>query len=160
MNKGLIVYYSWSGDTEFVANQIKDLTGADILKIELVEPFSADYRTVAQEYREDNRTGNIRKLKNTVENLAFFDVIFIGCPVWGNTRALPVKSFLHEHNLNGKTVAPFAIHAGGGVGNCFSDMEQEASQAKFLNALSLVSGQIPNSKSIIEKWLINIGVVK
>jgi len=160
MDKGLIVYYSWSGDTEFVANQIKDLTGADIFKIELVEPFSTDYRTVAQQYREDNRTGKIRKLKYTVENLTSIDVIFLGTPVWGNTRALPVKSFLHEHNLNGKTIAPFATHAGGGIGDCFSDMKKEAAQAKFLDALSLVSGQIPNSKPIIEKWLFNIDIIK
>jgi len=157
--QNLVVYYSWSGDTKFVANLIKEITGADIFEIELVEPFSADYKTVAQEYREDNRIGKIRKLKKTVENLSSYDVIFIGTPIWGNTRALPIKSFLHEHNLFGKTVVPFATHAGGGAGTCFNDMKKEAPQAHFVEGLSLSSNQIRN-KAGIENWLLKIDVIK
>lgn len=158
--KILVVYYSWSGNTGIVANQIKEITGADIFEIELVEPFSTDYSTVAQEYREDNRTGTIRKLKKTVENLSSYDVIFIGAPIWGGTRALPMKSFLHEHDLNGKTVVPFTTHGGGGAGSCFSDMKKEAPKANFLDGLSLTGSQANNSKASIEKWLLNIGILK
>jgi flavodoxin len=157
--KILVVYYSWSGNTEFVANQIKEITGADIFEIELVEPFSTDYSTVAQEYREDNSNGTIRKLKKTVENLSSYDVIFIGAPIWGGTRALPVKSFLHEHDLSGKMVVPFTTHGGGGAGSCFNDMKKEAPNATFLEGLSLTSSQARNSKANVEKWLLNIGVI-
>lgn len=158
--KILVVYYSWSGNTEIVANQIKEITDADIFEIELVEPFSTDYSTVAQEYREDNRTGTIRKLKKTVEDLSSYDVIFVGTPIWGGTRALPMKSFLHEHDLNGKTVVPFTTHGGGGAGSCFSDMKKEAPKAVFKEGLSLNGSQASNSKARIEEWLLKIGIVK
>ena len=158
--KILVVYYSWSGNTKVIANQIKEITGADIFEIELVEPFSTDYNTVAQEYRADNRTEKIRKMKKTVENLSSYDVIFIGTPIWGNTRALPIKSFLNEHNFDGKTVVPFATHAGGGAGTCFNDIKKEAPQAHFVEGLSLSGSQIHNSKASIEKWLLNVGVIK
>ena len=158
--KILVVYYSWSGNTETVARTIQAETGADIFEIQLTEPFSTDYNTVAQQYREDNRTGTNRKLKNTVENLSEYDIIILGAPIWGGTRALPVKSFLLEHNLSGKTVAPFTTHGGGGAGSCFSDMKREAPQATFTDGLSLSSGQSHNSQAAVERWLKNIDIIE
>lgn len=158
--KMLVVYYSWSGNTRTIAQYIQEATGADIFEVELTDPFSTDYNTVAQEYREDNRTGTNRKLKNKVENLSDYDIIFLGAPIWGGTRALPVKSFLLEHDLSDKTVAPFTTHGGGGAGSCFNDMKREAPKAKFLEGLALAGSQADNSKNTVERWLNSIGVLK
>lgn len=158
--KILVVYYSWSGNTEYVAKYVQEMLGADIFEIELIKPFSDNYSIVAQEYRKDNSTGTNRKLKKTVENLSSYDIIFIGTPIWGGTRALPVKSFLIEHDLTGKTVVPFATHGGGGEGRCFIDMKREAPEANFLDGFSLTGNQVINSKNAITKWLQKLGITK
>lgn len=120
--KVLIAYYSLSSNTKDVAEAILSKTGGDIFRIETVQSYPEEYRaTTAQAKREINE-GFRPELKGKIDNIAQYDIIFIGSPNWWGTIAPAVSSFLADYDLKGKTVIPFITHGGGGVQNTITDL--------------------------------------
>lgn len=120
--KVLIAYYSLSGNTKDIAEAIRSKTGGDIFRIETVQSYPEEYRaTTAQAKREINE-GFHPELKGKIDNIAQYDIIFIGSPNWWGTIAPAVSSFLADYDLKGKTVIPFITHGGGGVQNTITDL--------------------------------------
>ena len=92
--KALVVYFSKTGNTQGVAETVAKLTGAEIFRLETVEPYPDDYHTsteVAKRQLEENARP---ALKAVPQNLARYDVIFLGHPVWWHTIPTPVMTFL------------------------------------------------------------------
>ena len=109
--KALVVYFSKTGNTQGVAETVAKLTGADIFRLETVEPYPDDYHTsteVAKRQLEENARP---ALKAVPQDLARYDVIFLGHPVWWHTIPTPVMTFLEGAQLAGKTVVPFSSHS-------------------------------------------------
>lgn len=150
--KILVVYYSWSGNTEAVAKKIQAETKADLFQIELQKPYSMDYSACVDEYRADKRENRVRPLKHKLENISDYDTIYLGSPIWSGTIALPVKTFLAEHDLSEKRVIPFVTHGGGGSGSSFADMKKQAPRAEFSKGLSLY-GSHSGFESDLKRWL-------
>ncbi len=151
--KILVAWYSWGGNTEAVARHIQELTGADVFVIEPEEPYSTDYRTCTEEAKSEINAGRSRTIKGRVPDLDRYDFVFLGTPNWWSTMAPPVLAFLAEHDLSGKTIAPFVTHGGGGESRCITDMKKNAPSALFLEGL-VVSGNLAgSSKGQVEKWL-------
>lgn len=150
--KILVVYYSWSGNTEAVAKKIQAETKADLFKIELQKPYPMDYSACVDEYRADKRENRVRPLKRKLENISDYDTIYLGSPIWSGTIALPVKTFLAEHDLSGKRIIPFVTHGGGGAGSSFADMKKQAPRAEFSKGLSLY-GSHSGFDNEVKKWL-------
>lgn len=108
--KTLIVYFSWSssGNTEKMANAIKERTGGDILRIEPAVAYPTDYNEcgdVAKVERDENARPEITNLP---ESLDEYDTIFIGYPIWWHTAPMIIGTFLESYDLSGKEVYPFA----------------------------------------------------
>ncbi len=123
--KILIAYYSWSGNTKEVAEAIHEKIGGDLYRIETEQTYPEEYRaTTAQAKREINE-GFRPSLKGKVEDIAQYDIIFIGSPNWWGTIAPAVSSFLADNNLKGKTVIPFITHGGGGEQNTITDLTKQ-----------------------------------
>ena len=80
--KGLVVYFSWSGNTENVANSIKDQTGSDIFEIVPQTPYSDDYDTVVDLARGGTAHGCAPEISGSIDNIAQYDVIYVGYPNW------------------------------------------------------------------------------
>ena len=123
-SKILVVYYSRAGDnygvgviekgnTEIVAEMIKDKTGADIFKIEPVTPYPEDYREcteVAKQEQAENRRPAIAAL---VDNISQYETIFLGYPIWWSDFPMVIYTFLeNQPELSGKTIIPFCTSAG------------------------------------------------
>ena len=154
-----VVYYSWSGNTEAVARLIQSETKADLFEIELQNPYPANYSACVDEYRADKRENRVRPLKSKVENIAGYDIIFLGSPIWSGTIAPPVKTFLSGHDLSGKRIIPFVTHGGGGAGSSFTDMKKLAPRAEFSKGLSLY-GSRSGFDGEVKKWLKQMEVEK
>ena len=148
----ILVVYSWSGNTEAVAKKIQAGTKADLFKIELQKPYPTDYSACVDEYRADKRGNRVRPLKRKLENISDYDTIYLGSPIWSGTIALPVKTFLAEHDLSGKRIIPFVTHGGGGAGSSFADMKKQAPRAEFSKGLSLY-GSHSGFESDVKRWL-------
>lgn len=111
--KTLIVYFSWStsGNTETMANTIKERTGGDILEIQPETAYPTDYKectNVALVERDENARPNIANLPDSIEE---YDTIFIGYPIWWHTAPMIIGTFLESFDLSGKEVYPFTQSA-------------------------------------------------
>ena len=114
-NKILVAYFSWSGNTQYVAEQIAKQTGGTLFRIEPVKPYVKPYPTeytpcteVAKKEKEDNARPAI---KNKVEDWDSYDTVFIGCPVWWWTAPMIINTFTESYDFKGKTVIPFCTYA-------------------------------------------------
>ncbi len=111
--KTLIVYFSWSasGNTEKMANTIKESTRGDILKIEPTVAYPTDYNEcgdVALVERDENARPQIANLPDSIDE---YDTIFVGYPIWWHTAPMIIGTFLENYDLTGKEVYPFTQSA-------------------------------------------------
>lgn len=155
----LVVWYSWGGNTEAIGKFIRELTGADVFVIEPVEPYPTDYLECTKVAKSEINAGRPKEIKGNVPDIGRYDVVLVGTPNWWSTMAPPVLSFLNGHDLSGKTVAPFVTHGGGREARCFTDMQRAASGARVLKGLAVPGNRANGSKSEVERWLREIGLI-
>ena len=105
-------------------------------------------------------------MKTKIDSLEKYEVVFIGFPTWGMQLPPPVKSFLHQYKLDGKTVIPFNTNAGYGTGNSFQTVNTLCSNSKVLEGFSIQGGierdgvlfvmtgeKEKQARSLVEQWL-------
>lgn len=158
--KILIAYFSWSGNTETIANLIRNQVGGDLFKIERQTPYSSDYNTALDQAKEELRQKTRPPLLNHVSNMDDYDIIFVGYPNWWNDLPMPVFTFLEKYNFSGKTVIPFNTHGGGGLGQGVSHMKSALPGSTFLDAFRVSGSQAGNAESEVVQWLGRIGIKK
>lgn len=158
--KILIAYYSWGGNTREIANQIKNLTGGDLVEIIPAVAYPTDYQPCVDQAKKEIKENFMPAIKAQVENIADYDVIFIGSPNWWSTIAPPVATFLTTHNLAGKNIVPFVTHGGGGIGRCETDIIKHCPQSTVLKTLYLSGSSVKSAQPEVEKYLKNIGAIK
>lgn len=134
--KILVVYYSQSGvqNTQTVAQWISEAVGGDIQAIEMVDLYTGSYREVVNRSREDFENNIRPEIKPFEKDMAGYDILFIGSPVWFSTYAPPVATFLATHDFTGKIVIPFCTHGGGGAGNFYDDIRQNTEGASAVES--------------------------
>lgn len=88
--KVLVVYYSRSGNTREIANQIHMLVGGDIVELQTVNPYPTEYRATTEQAKQELQSGYRPPLKTKISNIASFDIIIVGSPCWWGTFAMPV----------------------------------------------------------------------
>ncbi len=124
--KMLVVYYTWTnGNTEKVAEQLAEACGADIERIETVEPYPEDYDTTVKQAQDEVNAGFEPEIEPLEHDPADYDVIAVGTPTWWYTMAPAVKTFMGGASWSDKTVVPFATDAGW-LGNVLEDIEDAA----------------------------------
>lgn len=101
--KVLIAYFSYSGTTKNVANILSQKTGGDLFEIVPRDNYSNVYMESNSEIRGNERPA----LKETVENMEEYDIVFVGYPVWWHATPAPVNTFLESYDLTGKLIIPF-----------------------------------------------------
>ena len=102
--KVLIVYFSHTGNTRTIAGYIHDTVKSDLVEIQTADTYTDDYDTLLAQIREEVASGYCPPLTTNIENLSSYDVIFIGYPIWVETAAPPIRTFLTTHDLAGRTV--------------------------------------------------------
>lgn len=136
-SKILIAYFSWGGNTKRIAEEIQQLTNADIFEITMVHPYSDDYNTVLDEAQRDQNRQARPELAAHVSNMEQYDTILIGYPNWWASIPMPVASFLEEYDFTGKTIVPFCSHGGGRFGQSITAIAKLAPKAAMGEALSI-----------------------
>lgn len=133
----LIVYLSRTNNTKAIAQIIQQQVGGKLVPIELQKPYPENYKATVDQVAKENETGYLPPLKTQVEGIDKYDVIFVGFPTWGMQLPPPVKSFLHQHNLEGKTIIPFNTIAGYGVGSTFQTVKELCPKSKVLEGFTM-----------------------
>ena len=151
--KVLVTYFSRSGNTREMAEQIQKIMGGDIFEIQTVTPYPAENDSVIKQAKQELEAGFKPPIKAKVTNIKEYDVVFVGSPNWWNTIAPPVMTFLSEHDLSGKTIVPFITHAGSGLGRSATDIAKLAPQATMRDGLALWGKDVKSSQEQVAKWL-------
>lgn len=155
-NRIAVAYFSWSGNTREVANQIQKITGSDIFEIQRLEDYPTDYNAVLGIGKKEIRANAKPELKDKPRSIDKYGTIFIGYPNWWNTFPAPVATFLSEYDFKGKTIIPFCTHGGGGIGHSFSDIAKQCSGATVADGFSLNGSAVNGNNPEVEKWISQI----
>jgi len=156
----LIVYYSRTGNTREVANQIHKIVGGDMTELQAAEPYTDDYEAVKQRAMQELNSDIKPALKTKVENIRSYDVIFVGSPIWWGTIAAPVKTFLSEYDLSGKTIMPFITHAGSGLGQSVTDISNLCPKSDISDSIAVWGRDAKTAQNQIAEWLRKIKITK
>lgn len=160
--KSLIIYYSRAdenysvgyvekGNTEYVAEYVKEFTNADMFKVEPLVPYAKDYQTCIKEAKE--RIGNA-PIKEKINDISEYEVIYIMTPIYWGTYAPEIETAIKDLDFTGKTIRVITTHEGSGLANVVSDVKRICKGANVLDdALAIVGSQAKDSKDIVERWI-------
>ena len=154
--KSLVLYYSVSGTTETVAKVFAEKTGADIVRIEAVNPYVNDYQTIIDTYQKEMAEGITRDIQPLEVNLDDYDVIYLGCPVWFGHCAGPMETFLKNYNLAGKKVVPFFTFGSGG-NTAYDMVKNYQPEAEIPGWYGVRAARVDKAGAEVEAFLVGIG---
>lgn len=158
--KILITYFSRTGNTREIANQIHKTVGGEIIELLTVKPYPEDYEAVKKQAMQELNSGFKPALKTEFKAIGSYDVIFVGTPIWWGTMSAPVKSFLSQYNLSGKTIAPFVTHAGSSLGRSISDVHSLCPHATILDGLAIWGKEAKTAQKDVSAWVHGLRVKK
>lgn len=149
MTKALVAYFSASGVTAKVAENLAKAIGADLYEIAPEVPYTdEDLNWMDQKSRStvEMKDRSCRPAIGTkVENMEQYDTVFVGFPIWWYREPSIIDTFMESYDFSGKTVIPFATSGGSGLGDSFKNMQALAPAAivkdgkKFAPSTSEVS---------------------
>lgn len=169
----LIVYLSRTKNTKTIANIIHQNVGGTLVELELQNPYPENYKAIVDQVAKENETGFLPPLKTRIANIEKYNVVFIGFPTWGMKLPPPVKSFLKQYNLKGKTMIPFNTNAGYGTGSSFDTVKELTPESKILEGFKMKGGierdgilfvmegkKKMEAEKKVKEWLTKIGLLQ
>ena len=154
----LIAYFSWSGNTEQLAQIIQEETGGDLFEITPAAPYTENYDELLDIAQQEQAEGARPELANQVENWETYDVVFIGYPNWWSDAPMAVYTFLESYDFEGKTLIPFNTSSSGGFGRSLSGLEESAPGATILEGLAVTEGQLADAQGEVSEWLTGLNL--
>ena len=153
MKNTLVVYFSHSGNTRTLANQIRSIVGGDIFEIEPENPYPADYDAAVKAAKQEKESGARPGLKAKIKDIGKYDTVFIGYPMWWGTMPMPVHTFLSGYDFSKKTIVPFCTHGGSGLGHSVEDIKKLCPQSTVLEGLAVSDSDLKNDSDALNGWL-------
>jgi len=172
-DKVLIVYLSRTNNTKTIAEIIHKNTGGTLVALELEKPYPENYRATVEQVVRENETGYLPPVKTKIDSIQNYDVVFVGFPTWGMKLPPPMKSFLKQYDLSGKTIVPFNTNDGYGIGSSFDTVKELCPKSKILDGFSIKGGtesdgrirlskeeNVKDAETKVKKWLQEIKLTK
>lgn len=152
-SKTLIVYFSESGNTRNMAGIISEMTGADLVEIEMRNPYSDNYSRLLDEAERDLIANARPALLTRIENMDEYDTVLVGYPNWYAILPMPVYTFLESYDFSGKRIIPFCSHGNGMLGETVANICKSCPGADVREALSVTYGGGASLRDEIRAWL-------
>ena len=148
--KILVTYFSYQGHTADVAREIAAQTGGDLFEIKPAVPYPGydECLDVAKAEKNNNARPSI---DGRVENMADYDVVFVGYPIWWYDAPMIVLTFLESNDLSGKTVIPFATSGGSPLETSLDSVRASAAGA------TIGEGILANDVGDVAPWISGLG---
>ena len=158
-NKILVAYFSATGTTARAAEKLADVTNGELYAIVPARSYtSADLDWNNKQSRssvEMNDPKSRPAIKSKKENIADYDVIFIGYPIWWGIAAWPVDTFVKNSDFTSKTVIPFATSSSSGMGQSGSLLADMAGTGEWQEGQRFSSGV---SGDDVQSWVNGLGL--
>lgn len=148
-----MVYFSATGTTKAAAQRLANVTGGELYEIQPEQPYTdADLDWNDRQSRSSVEMNNPQSrpaVKGKKENMADYDVIFIGYPIWWDLAPTIVNTFIESYDLKGKTVITFATSDGSSIGNSVSTLKKTYPEIRWRD------GKLLNraSEKSIREWV-------
>lgn len=166
MSKKLIAFYSRAdenyvsgmikmldiGNTEVAAGIIKELTDADMFKMEQIHAYAKDYNQCTAQAQSDQKRDARPELRSYPQSIDGYDTIYLGYPNYWNTMPMAVFTFLEHFDFHDKIIKPFCTHEGSGMGSSVSDIRKLCPTAKVESGLAIHGSRVKFSRKDIEEW--------
>ncbi len=147
----LIVYLSRTHNIRTIAEIIQRNAGGTLVALELENPYPENYQATVQQVVKENEMGYLPPLKTKIDSIDKYDIVFLGFPTWDMKMPPPMKSFLHQYNLSGKTVIPFNTNAGYGVGSGFQTVKELCPDSRILAGVEIKGGAERDGQYLVIK---------
>lgn len=152
--KTLVVYFSATGTTKGVAEQIAGVTGAEIYEIAAAQPYSDDDLNYNDSNSRSTKEQNDKTARPEIGsekiNLDGYDRIFIGFPIWWGEEPRILDTFVESYDFSGKTMIPFCTSASSGIGSSGDNLKTNAGSGEWLEGRRF-SADV--SQAEIEEWV-------
>ena len=174
--KSLVIFFSragenWQvgnverGNTAIMVDYIQEFADVDVFEIVPEVAYPSNYMECVTYVNDVEIPQNLRPAyKDDINNLADYDNIFIGGPIWCGQPPYIFRTFFEKHadELNGKTVIPFGTHGGSGVGSYSNLIKEYYPNTNILESLGISGSSIRNesSKTTVKNWLNRLGFDK
>ena len=157
--KSLIIYYSQTHATEQVAKAIQAETGADMEALTAVQPYDGDFQQTIARCQEEMAAGTLPELNALEKDVAAYDTIYLGYPVWFGTFAQPMAALIGANDFAGKVVIPFCTFGSGGLNTSTDQLKEKLSQATILPGYGVRNARIAAAEGEVKQFLINAGII-
>lgn len=158
--KVLVIYYSQTSNTKKVAQEIATKTGADVEEIVAVNPYNGDFQATIGRCQQEREQGIIPEINPIAANLADYDTIFIGYPVWFGTYAPPMAAFLKQADLSGKKIVPFCTFGSGGLDSSVKDLAKAQPKAEILPGYGVRAARMDAVAQEVDQFLKEGGFIE
>lgn len=148
-----IVYYSLTGTTAEVANEIQQQTGGTLIEITTAEPYPDEYSEVTDVVSEQIDNGELPDLDSLESSLDDFDTIYLGSPIWYGSTSLPIQKLLADNDLTGKEIYPFYTSGSSGIDSAVAEIETLASGATIQTGLGITDDDMSDLTDNVSEWL-------
>ena len=156
-DKVLVVYFSETGNTQKLAQEIYEQVGGDFRRIEPVKPYPTGQELF--DYTKEERDNDERpEFKDLNINLDDYDYIFVGYPMWWYTLPMMMYTFFDTYDFSGKTIIPFNTHEGSGDGGTYETIKEFEPNATVLDGLPIRGGDMSKDQTdTVKEWLKGLG---
>jgi flavodoxin len=158
--KMLVLYYSETGTTKAVAQELQKQTGADIEAIEAAEPYSGKFQETMQRGQREMQNGQWPALKPLTKKIADYDIVFLGYPIWFGTYANPIASLVKAQDFAGKKLVPFCTFGSGGLNTSSDALKKALPKAQVLEGYGVRTARVASAAKELDRFLKENGYKK
>ena len=151
--KMLVLYYSQTSNTKLVAEEIAKRLNADMEEIVATQPYEGGFKATIERCLQEREQGILPEVQPLKADLANYDVIFIGYPVWFGTYAPPVTAWLKTVDLSGKKVVPFCTFGSGGLESSMKDLTESQPEAEIVEGYGVRAARLDAMPMEVDQFL-------
>ncbi|MCD7781734.1 MAG: flavodoxin [Methanosphaera sp.] len=135
----LVIYYSRTGKTRYVAKEISKKLGCNTIEIKDNKSRSGITGYISGAF--DTVVGNQTSIEPQTVDLADYDTIYIGTPVWAYNPTPAILEFIHNTNFNNKNVVTFITLGSQGIDSCLKRLNGEIINkgGRIINSYGIIS---------------------
>lgn len=151
--KKLVLYYSETGTTKAVAEELQKQVGADIESVEAAEPYTGKFQETIQRGQREMQSGSWPALKPLKSKLSEYDVVFLGYPIWFGTYANPIVTLVKENDFAGKTIVPFCTFGSGGLNTSSGALKKALPKATVVSGYGVRTARVAAAAKELDRFL-------
>ena len=151
--KSLVVYFSRTGTTKAVAEEIQSLTGSDLVELKTVVPYPSSYDECLAQAQEERANNARPALSTTISNMSEYDTVYVGYPIWCYTAPMAIFTFLESYDFTGKTVIPFCTSGSSSITQSVTEIRSVCS------GVTVLDGFRAGGSEMVEDWLTRTGQI-